>query len=72
MIETPDFARSALMFLIVPNLRYRILRHVFGSQEAAWAIYLGGWYASKFKYTLGHWSQVKEFKILSREQFLPL
>lgn len=50
-IETPDFQRSALAFLLWPPSRNRlkVLRHVFGSHEASWAIHEDGWYAGRFR-----------------------
>jgi hypothetical protein len=54
-IETPDFARCARWYLLRPSARSRgtILRHVFGSHEAAWAVHWDGWDRSKFKLVLG-------------------
>jgi predicted SAM-dependent methyltransferase len=55
VIETPDFERSARAF----TRRFRrgdpgtILRHVFGSHEAAWAVHWDGWYAERYLRTLG-------------------
>jgi predicted SAM-dependent methyltransferase len=51
LIETPDFARSVRAFLLRRNPRVRevILRHLYGSQEAAWAYHLDGWYRQKFE-----------------------
>jgi hypothetical protein len=50
VIETPDFQRSALRFLLIRDetRRARLLRHIFGSQEAEWAIHYDGWYGRKF------------------------
>ena len=53
-LETPDFQRCARMFFLRPTARSRgrLLRHVFGSHEAAWAVHWDGWYRSKFKLVL--------------------
>ena len=55
MIETPDFARCArtLLWKRSPADQMKILRHVFGSQEADWALHCDGWYAAKFRWVLG-------------------
>ena len=54
-IETPDLEESAKLFL-GKNLSYQqkqvVLRHVFGSHEAKWAIHCDGWYGEKFVKTL--------------------
>ena len=51
VIETPDFERCAREFF-KPWRRGRrgtLLRHVFGSHEAAWAVHQDGWYEAKFR-----------------------
>ena len=51
VIETPDFERSARAFFR-PWRRGRrgvLLRHVFGSHEASWAVHQDGWYKAKFR-----------------------
>lgn len=54
-IETPDVMRSAWA-LISPltsrSARSQIVRHLFGSHEASWAMHWDGWYAERFKTTL--------------------
>jgi predicted SAM-dependent methyltransferase len=62
-IETPDFKRCAWAFLLRrdPQKRLKLLRHLFGSHEASWAVHREGWYDSKFRLfleTLGY-EQVK-------------
>jgi hypothetical protein len=54
-IETPDFERSVRAFTrrIGRGDRGTILRHVFGSHEADWAVHWDGWYAERYKRTLG-------------------
>ena len=55
VVETPDFARSARTLLWKRSQagQMKILRHVFGSQEASWAVHLDGWYPAKFRWVLG-------------------
>lgn len=54
-IEVPDFETSIKMLL---DNRYSyeqkqvIMRHVFGSHEAPWAIHCDGWYREKFEHVL--------------------
>lgn len=51
VIETPDFERCAREFF-KPWRRGRrgtLLRHVFGSHEASWAVHQDAWYAAKFR-----------------------
>jgi len=54
VIETPDFEESAKAYVFA-NTRKRKMelgRHIFGSQEADWAIHYDFWDKSKFKYVL--------------------
>lgn len=55
IIETPDIEASFALFMN-QNTSYfdkqKILRHVFGSHEAHWALHKDGWYHEKFKRTL--------------------
>lgn len=68
-IETPDMFTSAQL-LTAENTssgqRYQIMRHIFGSHEAPWAIHYDGWYADKFRDVLTVLSYkeivIKEFK----------
>lgn len=50
IIETPDFERCVRTWLRSRDeaLRMRLLRHVFGSHEADWAVHRDGWYQAKF------------------------
>src|SRR4051794_24613530 len=50
-IETPDFERNARRFLLhrSPAARSKLLRHLFGSHEAGWAVHADGWYAGRFR-----------------------
>jgi predicted SAM-dependent methyltransferase len=54
MIETPDFEASVRRFLKRRSRSHRgeIVRHIFGSQEAAWAFHADGWYEEKFHQVL--------------------
>lgn len=51
VIETPDFERCARAFFLPWRRRDRgvLLRHIFGSHEAAWAAHWDGWYEAKFR-----------------------
>jgi glycosyltransferase involved in cell wall biosynthesis/predicted SAM-dependent methyltransferase len=55
-IETPDL-RASLRILSSKRRPYRdhqvVLRHLFGSHEAAWAVHWDGWYAEKYERVLG-------------------
>ncbi len=55
IIETPD-ALASFKMVISPFLNYtnkqQVLRHLFGSHEASWAVHYDGWYKEKFKHTL--------------------
>lgn len=55
IIETPDF-QTSIALLLDPRFSYiqkqSIMRHVFGSHEASWAIHCDGWYKEKFEHIL--------------------
>jgi len=55
LIETPDFEGS-IDLLRSSSLTYQqkqvVMRHVFGSHEARWAIHCDGWYKEKFEHIL--------------------
>jgi predicted SAM-dependent methyltransferase len=55
VIETPDFERCAREFFKPWRRKRRgvLLRHVFGSHEASWAVHQDGWYEAKFRRDLG-------------------
>jgi GT2 family glycosyltransferase len=55
VIETPDFEKSARAFIHKRGAkdRFKVLRHIFGSHEAPWAVHLDGWYQAKFELFLG-------------------
>ncbi len=54
-IETPDFEAS-LRLLTNAKTTYAdkqiIIRHLFGSHEASWAVHCDGWYKEKFQHIL--------------------
>jgi len=54
-IETPDFEAS-IKLLCEQEYSYEqkqsVLRHIFGSHEADWAIHKDGWYREKFQHVL--------------------
>lgn len=54
-IETPD-AQACFVQLVNPMLTYvekqQVMRHLFGSHEAHWAVHHDGWYEQKLKRTL--------------------
>jgi hypothetical protein len=53
-IETPDFEGCIANFPQRPlDDQSVILRHIFGSQEAPWALHKDGWSANRFHYVLG-------------------
>jgi hypothetical protein len=54
MIETPDFHRCVQEYLRSQALgdQLRILRHLFGSHEANWAVHYDGWYRERFTQVL--------------------
>jgi glycosyltransferase involved in cell wall biosynthesis/predicted SAM-dependent methyltransferase len=54
VIETPDFRRCAEEFVRSnsPAEQHKLIRHLFGSQEASWAVHYDGWHQDKFQSTL--------------------
>lgn len=82
-IEVPDFLTSARMVL-EGNYTYAqkqiILRHIFGSHEAAWAIHCDGWYKEKFEHVLSlfgftditiqysSWSVIRNISVYAKKQ----
>ena len=58
VIETPDFARGIKRYSKEKSFTKKqiIIRHLFGSQEAPWALHYDGWSEDKFQFifnTLG-------------------
>ena len=54
VIETPDFENCAraYVFAVTYKRKMELGRHIFGSQEAAWANHLDFWDKEKFRYVL--------------------
>ncbi|MEK7224617.1 MAG: hypothetical protein AAB221_02925, partial [Bacteroidota bacterium] len=55
LIETPDFEASMVLIDSQQhsyNQKQGILRHLFGSHEAEWAVHKDGWYKDKFQHVL--------------------
>lgn len=54
-IETPDLLASSWL-MVSPLVSYKdkqqVVRHLFGSHEAPWAVHWDGWYAERFEVTL--------------------
>jgi hypothetical protein len=51
-IETPDFQSSIYRFVspfVSYDEREQILRHLFGSHEAHWAVHYDAWYEARYK-----------------------
>jgi SAM-dependent methyltransferase len=54
VVETPDFEACIAGFGDrSPEQQALILRHLYGSQEARWAVHLDGWSAHRFDHVLG-------------------
>lgn len=52
-VETPDFEESAKKFVKSPlDGQFLLARHIFGSQEAPWAIHQDFWSEEKYRYVL--------------------
>lgn len=66
VIETPDAEEISRLFCRSKNLadKLALQRHLFGSQEARWAIHYDGWFAEKYRFVL----EVLGFEI---EKILP-
>ncbi len=53
VIETPDISLSALLYPFVPrSIKMRLIRHLYGSQEADWAFHKDAYSPGKFKLIL--------------------
>ena len=54
-METPDLIGSSWL-LVSPFVSFedkqQVVRHLFGSHEAPWAVHWDGWYAERFEVTL--------------------
>lgn len=85
-IETPDFKRCAWTFFLRrnPQERLKLLRHMFGSHEAGWAVHRDGWYDRKFrlfletlgyervKFTRSHWRGIYSITAIAHRSAEPL
>lgn len=51
VIETPDFEACSVAWLAAKDLaeKEKLIRHLFGSHEAEWAVHREGWYKEKFE-----------------------
>jgi predicted SAM-dependent methyltransferase len=81
-IETPDLKASAWL-LVSPFTRYdekqEVIRHLFGSHEASWAIHWDGWYSERFVKTLNRlgfdvesiqrskWGRLRNIEVIARK-----
>ncbi len=54
VIETPDIKTCFKELFLQKDFKKQaqILRHIFGSHEASWAIHKDGWYEEKYKFIL--------------------
>jgi len=53
-VETPDFEKGARAFAEAGlNEKFKIARHLFGSQESGWALHKDFWGEEKFRFVLG-------------------
>src|SRR3989344_1021901 len=53
VVETPDFEESAKKFLKAsPEEQFVFGRHIYGSEEAAWATHKDYWSENKYRYVL--------------------
>jgi len=83
LIETPDFEAN-LALIESPQYSYKqkqgILRHIFGSHEAEWAVHKDGWYKDKFQHVLSgfgfgdiqfeytEWQMTKNITVRAKKQ----
>jgi hypothetical protein len=83
-IEVPDFQHAA-MAVVNPfsrkKARYVGLRHIFGSQEASWAVHMEGWSAQSMRDVLSlfgykvedvkhnHWRGTYNIEVFARKMF---
>jgi predicted SAM-dependent methyltransferase len=56
-IETPDLMKSVFMLanpLLSFDTKQQVVRHLFGSHEADWAVHWDGWYEEKYRRYFGN------------------
>ncbi len=82
IIETPDFHRCVREYLRSQALgdQLRILRHLFGSHEATWAVHYDGWYRERFtkvltalgyqdlEFTTGEWQGTYNITVIGTKR----
>ncbi len=63
VIETPDFETSANFYIHSPSMKrkFQLTRHIFGSQEAGWALHKDYWDKEKFDFVFSKMG-FKDFK----------
>lgn len=84
VIETPDVEASFRLMLdagVSYEDKQAVLRHVFGSHEAFWAVHWDGWYADKYRHVLsafgfadiefeyGQWQQSRNITVRALKRF---
>lgn len=80
IIETPDFLRNIRNCLFGgEKKRAKILRHIFGSHEADWAVHYDGWYKAKYelflqklgykdlKFEYNHWNNLHNITVRAQK-----
>jgi predicted SAM-dependent methyltransferase len=81
-LETPDILESSRL-LISPSVSYdhkqQVLRHLFGSHQAPWAVHQDGWYKDKFETSLkalgferlrfeqNQWGSLRNIEVFARK-----
>jgi predicted SAM-dependent methyltransferase len=82
IIETPDFHRCVQAYLNSTNLnsQMKIVRHLFGSHEASWAVHYDGWYRERFthvltalgyqnlEFTTGEWQETYNITVIATKR----
>ena len=82
VIETPDFAHGIQRYLKTKSFEEKqiIIRHLFGSQEAPWALHWDGWSEDKFRHFLtelgfdiisincSSWNCIDNILVISKKQ----
>ena len=77
-VETPDFESAVRAFIYASRVqRFKIARHIFGSQEAEWAFHKDFWGKEKWQYvlsTLGfeHIQCISYRQLTRRESHIPV
>jgi hypothetical protein len=81
-VETPDLKASARLLVsrfTSYDEKQEVIRHIFGSHEADWAVHWDGWYAERFERTLGRlgydiesietskWERLRNVEVIARK-----